>query len=132
MFAHQRKKIQLLYAIADGVLTIAAFEAAYAARVKLLLAQPFYLELHVHLLLLGFCVLVWIASGWVQRTYEYLDSANSPRVIAKALRQAGVSAGFIVLFQYLLRLELSRSFLSIFLCCDLALVIAFRAVCVHA
>ena len=35
MFAHQRKKIQLLFAIADVLLTIAAFELAYAVRSEL-------------------------------------------------------------------------------------------------
>ncbi len=126
MFAHQRKKIQLLYAIADAFLTIAAFEVAYYTRIQLGLNRVFYLERNIHFLLLAFCAVVWIASGLLQRTYEYLDSANGLRVIGRAFKQVTVGALLIVLFEYLLRLDLSRSFLSLFLLYDLGLLIAFR------
>ena len=59
MFAHQRKKIQLLFAIADTLLTIAAFEIAYAARLTLPFYHVFSLSLNIHLLLLAFCTVVW-------------------------------------------------------------------------
>jgi exopolysaccharide biosynthesis polyprenyl glycosylphosphotransferase len=126
LFAHQRKKIQLLYAIADAILTVAAFQIAYLTRVELNLARTFYLRAPVHLLLLGFCALVWIASGWLQRTYEYLDSSHTLEVVVNALKQTAVAGALLVLFQYLLRLDLSRSFLCIFLLCNLWLLIAFR------
>lgn len=42
MFAHQRKKIQLFFALADILLTLAAFEIAYAARTEITLDHIFF------------------------------------------------------------------------------------------
>ena len=61
MFAHQRRKVELLFAIADALLTIAGFEIAYAARVDLPFDHLFFLTTNIHLLLLGFCAAVWVA-----------------------------------------------------------------------
>ena len=52
VFAHQRKKIQLLFAIADALVIVLAFEAAYFTRQHLTLERVFFLQLHTHVLLL--------------------------------------------------------------------------------
>ncbi|MFL6352089.1 MAG: sugar transferase [Bryobacteraceae bacterium] len=127
MFAHHRKKIQLLFAVTDALFTILAFEAAYHTRAHLELKQLiFFLPLQTHILLLGFCVAVWVALGSLQRVYEYLDSANPSRVLVNSLRQCLVGTACVVLFQYLLRLELSRGFLFLFFAYNLALLALFR------
>jgi exopolysaccharide biosynthesis polyprenyl glycosylphosphotransferase len=127
VFAHQRKKIQLLFAVTDALFTILAFEAAYHTRASLELQQlVFFLPLQTHILLLGFCVVVWVALGSLQRVYEYLDSANPGRVFANSLRQCLVGTACVVLFQYLLRLELSRGFLFLFFAYNLVLLALFR------
>jgi exopolysaccharide biosynthesis polyprenyl glycosylphosphotransferase len=127
VFAHHRKKIQLLFAVMDALFTILAFEAAYHTRASLELKQLiFFLPLQTHILLLGFCVAVWVALGSLQRVYEYLDSATPSRVFVNSLRQCLVGTACVVLFQYLLRLELSRAFLFLFFAYNLVLLALFR------
>ena len=128
MFAHQRKKIQLLFACADALLTVLAFEAAYATRVSLTLEKLFFLPLHVHVLMVCFCVVVWVSLGYWLRVYEYLDSANLRRLIPGTLRQSLLGAILVILFHYLLRPDppLSRSFLFFFFLFSLVLLTAFR------
>jgi exopolysaccharide biosynthesis polyprenyl glycosylphosphotransferase len=127
VFAHHRKKIQLLFAVTDALFTILAFEAAYHTRANLELKQLiFFLPLQTHILLLAFCVGVWVALGSLQRVYEYLDSANPSRVLVNSLRQCLVGTACVVLFQYLLRLELSRGFLFLFFAYNLVLLALFR------
>jgi exopolysaccharide biosynthesis polyprenyl glycosylphosphotransferase len=126
LFAHQRKKIQLLFAMADAFLTAIAFEAAYFTRAGLTLERMFFLPKETHVVLLGFCVVVWIALGAFQRVYEYLDSATPRRIIPGTLRQSILGAILVILFQYLLRLDLSRSFISLFFVFNLALLALSR------
>lgn len=128
MFAHHRKNIQLLSAIADGLLTILAFEAAYQTRVRLSLTHVFFLHGGTHLILLSFCAAAWIALGWSRRPDEYLRAASPRRLAAKTLRQCVIGIVLVVLFQYLLRVDppLSRSFLSLFFVYDFLLLALFR------
>lgn len=128
MFAHQRKRIRLLFAIADAVLTVLAFEAAYGTRIRLAFERVFFLQFRAHVLLLVFCVVVWIALGSLQHVYEYLDSAKPRRVLTNTLRQSVAGTVLVILFQYLMRLDpqLSRSFLSLFFIYDLILLALFR------
>jgi exopolysaccharide biosynthesis polyprenyl glycosylphosphotransferase len=128
VFAHHRKRIQLLFAVADAVLTIIAFELAYLTRTHLTLERVFFLNLHTHVLLLAFCAVVWIGLGSLQRVYEYLDSAHPRRVITNTLRQCVFGTVMVILFQYLLRLDppLSRSFLSLLFAYDFILLALFR------
>lgn len=128
MFAHHRKKIQLLFAIADAILTIVAFEAAYATRAHLPFERLFFLRTEPHVLILLFAAVVWMAIGSFQRVYEYLDSARPKRLILDTLRQAGLGIVLVIIFQYFLQLNppLSRSFLLLFFCFNLVMTASFR------
>ncbi len=128
MFAHHRKKIRLLFALADAVLTVIAFELAYFTRTRLPLERTFFLHTSPHILLVAFCAITWVALGSAQRVYESLYSAGRTRVLLNTLRQAVLGTVLVILFQYLLRLDppLSRGFLSLFFIYDLLLLIAFR------
>ena len=128
MFAHQRKKIQLLFAVVDALLIVLAFEAAYVTRTHLTLERLFFLQPHTHVLLVCFCVAAWIAVGSLQHVYSYLGSTGPRHVIFGIVRQAVFGTVLIVLFQYLLRLDppLSRSFLSLFIFYNCVLLAAFR------
>lgn len=127
MFSYQRKRVRLLFAIADAVLTAVAFESAYRTRTALDLTL-FYLNLRPHLLLVAFCMIVWVALGSQQRVYEYLDSAKTPRVLANTFRQSLLGGMLVVLLQYLLHLDhpLSRSFLGLFFGYNFVLLSLFR------
>jgi len=126
VFAHHRQRVQLLFAAADAILTLLAFEGAYHTRVHLGMDHPFFLQLHAHILLLGFSVVVWVALGSLQRVYEYLDSARPMAIAVHTFRQCLFGTALVVLFQYLIRLELSRSFLSFFFVYSLILLALFR------
>ncbi len=128
MFAHQRKKIQLLFAAADAVLTLIAFQAAYFTRTRLTFEHIFFLAPRTHVLLLGFCAVAWVALGSLYRIYEHLDSASPRRVMSRSLRQSFLGIVLVVLFQYLLQLDppLSRSFLLLLFAYSLFLLAAFR------
>ncbi len=129
MFAHHRKKLRLLFAIADAVLTVLAFETAYFTRTRVSgLGTLFFLRPEPHILLLCFCATVWVALGSLQRVYEYLDSARPTRVAVNTARQAAAGIVLVILFQYLLRLDppVSRSFLLLFFVFDFILLAVFR------
>jgi exopolysaccharide biosynthesis polyprenyl glycosylphosphotransferase len=128
VFAHHRRKIQLLFAGADAILTVLAFELAYLTRTRLSFERAFFLRPEPHVLLLVFCAVVWVALGSLQRIYEYLDSAKPRRVVFNTLRQCLLGTVFVILFQYLLRLDfpLSRSFLSLFFLYNVFLLALFR------
>ena len=117
-----------MFAIADAVLTILAFELAYLTRTNLTLERVFFLNLHTHVLLLAFCAVVWIGLGSLQRVYQYLDSANPRRLFLNTLRQCVFGTVMVILFQYLLRLDppLSRSFLFLLFAYDFVLLALFR------
>lgn len=114
--------------MADALLTVLAFEAAYVTRTHLTLERVFFLRLHTHVLLLAFCVAAWIAVGSLQRIYQSLGSTGVRGLVFGILRQAALGTILIVVFQYLLRLEppLSRSFLSLFIFYNCVLLAIFR------
>ncbi len=128
MFAHQRKKIQLLFAAADAILILVAFQAAYFTRTQLTLERVFFLQPRTHFLMICFCVISWVSLGSLYRVYDYLDSAGPRRLISRTFRQSLLGIVLLILFQYLLRLDppLSRSFLLLFFTYSLFLLAAFR------
>ena len=67
-----------------------------------------------------------VALGSFDRLHEFLYATNRFRLLQTTLRQVLLGTGAIVLFQYLLRLEISRSFILLFLFFDLSLLAAFR------
>ncbi len=128
MFAHQRKKIQLLFAVADTILTLIAFQAAYFTRTQLTFEHVFFLAPRTHLLFLGFCAAAWVALGSLYRVYEYLDSARARKIVSRTFRQSFLGIVLLILFQYLLQLDppLSRSFLLLLFGYSFFLLTAFR------
>src|ERR1700722_7237814 len=77
-------------------------------------------------LLLVWSMLVWIGSGYWWEGYDRIDAAH-PRVILRdAFRQCLLGARLMVLFQYFLRLDLSRFFVAIFAASAWVLMCLFR------
>jgi len=112
--------------VADALLTVGAFEAAYATRLHLSFQHIFYILPKEHILLIAVCVITWVALGAFQRIYDYLDSATARRVLPGTFRQALIGTVVIILVQYLLRLDLSRSFLFLFFFYNLVLLLLSR------
>jgi exopolysaccharide biosynthesis polyprenyl glycosylphosphotransferase len=125
MFSRQRKA-RVLFGLSDIVLAAAGFEAAYQTRSILHLEHIFYLTVEKKALVLGFSLLAWVAIGLWLGVYEKLDSGHPRIILRDSFRQAAYSAVCLVLFEYLLRLDLSRFFLLVFSAYAWVLLLAFR------
>jgi exopolysaccharide biosynthesis polyprenyl glycosylphosphotransferase len=116
----------VLFGLWDIVLTALAFEAAYQTRLLLPLERTFYLLAPVKALVLGFSLLVWLLAALWLAVYERLDSGD-PRVILRdTSRQCAWGAIGVVVFQFLLRLDLSRPFLALFVVYSWVFLLLFR------
>jgi exopolysaccharide biosynthesis polyprenyl glycosylphosphotransferase len=125
MFSRKRKA-RVLFGLSDIIVASAGFEAAYQTRVLLHLEHAFYLVPERKALVLAVALAAWVAIGLWLEVYEKLDSGH-PRVILRdAARQCAYGALCLVVFEYLLRLELSRFFLILFACYTWVLLLLFR------
>jgi exopolysaccharide biosynthesis polyprenyl glycosylphosphotransferase len=131
VFRGHHRKVRLLFGLSDIVLTALAFQIAYWTRVALgahivPFEHDFYLTAPVQVLLLGWSMVVWVALGMWWEIYDRIDAAH-PRVILRdAFRQCLLGAVLVVLFEFVLRLDLSRSFLAMFAVAAWALLCVFR------
>src|ERR1035441_10382237 len=125
MFTRPRKA-RVLFGLSDIILAALAFEAAYQTRAVLHLEHNFYLTVERKALVLGFALVAWVIIGLWLGIYEKLDSGH-PRVILRdTARQCAYGALCVVLFEYVLRLDLSRSFLGLFSAYAWVLLLLFR------
>jgi hypothetical protein len=114
MFSRQHRKARVLFGLSDILLTALAFEAAYQTRVLLHLDRLFFLDVPKKALVLGFSLAASVAIGLWLGVYDKLDSGD-PRVILRdSTRQVGYGLICLVIFEYFLRLDLSRPFLGLF------------------
>ncbi|MGB9604992.1 MAG: sugar transferase [Bryobacteraceae bacterium] len=126
MHSRHRRKARFLFGLSDVLLATLAFEAAYLTRSVLPLERVFYLTLPVKVLLLGFTVLVWLALGLGLGVYDRLEAGRPGVIVRDALRQSAFGAAAVILFQYLLRLDVSRPFLALLGAYSLLLLTLFR------
>jgi exopolysaccharide biosynthesis polyprenyl glycosylphosphotransferase len=125
MFSRQRKA-RVLFGLSDLILTTAAFEAAYLTRARLPLEHPFSLSIEQKALVLGFSLVAWVAIGLWLEVYEKLDSGHPRIILRDSFRQCLYGAVCLVVFEYVLRMELSRPFLMLFLAYAWVLLLLFR------
>ncbi len=125
MFSRQRKA-RVLFGLSDVILITAGFEAAYQTRAFLRLEHLFFLTVDKKALVLGMALVAWVTIGLWLEVYEKLD-AGHPRVILRdSARQCAYGALCVVVFEYSLRLELSRFFLVLFAAYTWMLLLFFR------
>lgn len=125
MFSRQRKA-RVLFGLSDIVLAAAGFEAAYQTRSILHLEHAFYLTVEKKALVLGVSLLAWVAIGLWLGVYEKLDSGHPRIILRDSFRQCAYGAVCLVLFEYVLRLDLSRFFLVLFSVYAWVLLLTFR------
>jgi exopolysaccharide biosynthesis polyprenyl glycosylphosphotransferase len=125
MFSRQRKA-RVLFALSDILLTALAFEAAYQTRSFLHLERNFFLTVQIKALVLGFSLLAWVAIALWLQVYEKLDSGHPAVILRDSARQCAYGVLCLVVFQYVLRLDLSRPFLILFSAYSWALLLLFR------
>src|SRR5437867_1973765 len=114
MFSHRQRKIRLLFALADILLTTLAFEAAYQTRLWLHLEHTFFFTVPLKALVLGFSLLTWLLLAFWLAIYDKLDSGDPRLILRDSFRQCGYGAICLVVFEFALRLDLSRAFLALF------------------
>lgn len=115
MFSRQSRKARLLfYLIESGVLYL-LYEAAYATRSQSgLFRRIFYLDDSTKYLVFLVSVWVWALSGVWLRAYENAVPGSLPKVLRQTISQMLLASPFIVVFQFVLRFDLSRPFLGLF------------------
>jgi exopolysaccharide biosynthesis polyprenyl glycosylphosphotransferase len=115
VFSRQNRKSRFLYSLADFALTSVAFFAAYVVRLQLPLGRTFELSAERTVLLILVSATAFISAGLWLATYDRLSSLTSPQVLLRTAPQVFAGALAIVVFEYVIRLDLSRPFLALFL-----------------
>lgn len=115
MFSSQHRKARLLFEFSDLILTFAAFYIAYQVRAQItFLENYFFMSSSEQALVVGFCMITAVAIGRWLDVYEKLDSGQPAAILRDAFSQAAYLSLALLVFQYLLRLDLSRPFLGFF------------------
>jgi exopolysaccharide biosynthesis polyprenyl glycosylphosphotransferase len=125
MFSRHRKA-RVLFGLSDIVLVALGFEAAYQTRSILHLERVFYLLTEQKALLLGFAALAWVAIGIWLEIYEKLDAGHPLIILRDSFRQCLYAALGLIIFEYMVRLDLSRFFLGLFVLYVWVLLLFFR------
>src|ERR1039457_3741931 len=124
-FSRQRKA-RVLFGLSDLILATAAFEAAYQTRAWLPLQHQFFLTVQQKALVLGFSLVAWVAIGLWLEVYEKLDSGHPRIILRDSFRQCLYGAVCLVVFEYVLKMDLSRFFLMLFSAYAWVLLLLFR------
>jgi len=125
MFSRKRKA-RVLFGLSDIFLAAVGFEAAYQTRAWLQLPHEFFLTVPLKTLVVAFSLFSMVTIGIWLEVYDKLDSAH-PRVILRdTARQCAYTALGLIVFEYVLRLDLSRFFLLLFALYTWALLLIFR------
>ena len=126
VFSRHYRKVKAIFGATDVLLTSVAFLAAYQTRLLLHFEKNFYLDFPVAGLLLVISALCWVAIGYWFNVYEKLDSAHPRVVLRDTFRQCALGAICVVVAEFLLRLDLSRSFVLLFAVYAWMLLCLFR------
>ncbi|MBZ5624635.1 MAG: sugar transferase [Acidobacteriia bacterium] len=125
MFSRQRKA-RVLFGLSDIILVFLAFQAAYETRSLFNLEHLFFLTPEKKALVLGFSLFAWITIALWLEIYEKLDSGHPRIILRDAAHQCAYGVLCVVVFEYALRLDLSRFFLTVFAAYAWAVLLVFR------
>ncbi|MBI3693861.1 MAG: sugar transferase, partial [Acidobacteria bacterium] len=126
MFGRHKKKVIFLFALADVILTILTFEAAYQLRVYLPLQRVFFMEVPVKALVLAAALAAWIGMGVLLRVYERLETGERRTALNDSFKQAAAALLLLVGFLFLLKLDISRAFIALFGALNLLAAVVYR------
>ncbi|HUI56935.1 MAG TPA: sugar transferase [Bryobacteraceae bacterium] len=114
-----------MFGLSDILLATLAFQGAYQTRAVMPL-RLFFLTPQQKVLVLGFFLVGLVTLGLWLEVYEKLDSGHPRIILRDSFRQCAFSGLGLVIFQYSLRLELSRPFLILFSVYTWILLLLFR------
>ena len=126
VFSRHYRKVKAIFGLTDVLLVSLAFLAAYQTRIRLPFDKVFYLDFPVTATLLLVSASCWVAIGYWFNVYEKLDSAHPRVVLRDTFQQCLLGAVALVIIEYLLRLDLSRSFVALFAVYAWMLLCLFR------
>jgi exopolysaccharide biosynthesis polyprenyl glycosylphosphotransferase len=126
VFRGHHRKVRILFGLADLLIVAAAFQLAYWTRSRLTLEHYFSLTPAVRFILLAWSLAVWVSLGFWWELYDRVNAANVRVILRDAFRQCLLGAASIILLEYLLRWDLSRSFVGLFAACSWILISLFR------
>ena len=129
MFSSQARKTKFGFAAADLVVTAAAFQAAYATRLMLPFRHEFAIP--AYSLVLAFCIFTWVSAGWWLNVHDMLGRTGWRVIVRDSARQAMLGSLCLLVFEFLLRLDLSRVFIGLFAVYSAVLLLLFRLVAVR-
>jgi len=125
MFSH-RRKTRVLFELSDVVLATLAFAITYQIRVPLHWHFQFYFTTQQTVLILGFSLFAWVSIGLWLEVYDKLDAGLPRTVLRDSVRQCAYGALCLLVFEYALRLDLSRFFLVVYSSLTWAFMLIFR------
>jgi len=125
MFRHQRNA-RALYGLSDVILATLAFELAYQARAIQHWHFLFFLTPEQKALVLGFSLFAWVTIALWLGIYDKLDSAHPRTVLRDSVRQCAYGGLCLLVFEYALRMDLSRFFLALYSSTAWVLLLLFR------
>jgi exopolysaccharide biosynthesis polyprenyl glycosylphosphotransferase len=126
VFRGHHRKVRILFGFADLLIVALAFQLAYWTRTRLSLEHYFSIAPAERALLLTWSLVVWVALGLWWEVYDRIDAADIRVLLRDTFRQCLLGAASIVLLEYLLRLDLSRSFVGLFAAWSWVLLSLFR------
>ena len=131
MFHGHHRKVRLFVGFSDIVLTALAFWIAYTIRASLgaqllRFENEFFLTGPVQVLMLGAAMFAWVFLGVWWGIYDRVDAAHPRVILLDAFRQCLVGSIALILFEYTLRLDISRAFLGMFVAISWLLLSFFR------
>ncbi len=126
MFRGHHRKVRILFGFADVLIVALAFQLAYWLRIRLTLEHEFFLTARTRIVLLAWAAFVWVVLGLWWEIYDRIDAADVRVILRDTLRQCLLGAASIIFLEYVLRLDLSRSFVGIFAVASWILLGLFR------
>ena len=113
MFRSQRKA-RVLFGLSDIILVAAAFAIAYRLRLEMHWHFLFYLTVHQQALVLGFSLFSWVMLGLWLKIYDRLESGLPWIILRDSTRQCAYAALCLLIFEYALRMDLSRFLITVY------------------
>jgi exopolysaccharide biosynthesis polyprenyl glycosylphosphotransferase len=126
VFRGHHRKVRILFGLADVLIVGLAFQLAYWTRIRLTLEHVFFLTPIVRTVLLGWSAVIWVVLALWWEAYDRIDAADVRVILRDAFRQCLVGAASIILVEFVLRLDLSRSFVGLFALWAWVLLSLFR------
>ncbi len=120
-----------MFALSDIVLVALAFQSAYQTRLQLSrfstqFRNDFEIPSPTIALMLGASALAWVAIAFWYETYDRLDAAHPRVVLRDTFRQCALGGVAFVLVEFILRFDISRPFVMLFLLYSFILLCFFR------